>query len=314
MAISELLPTFVLRPLPPFSLELTVLLLQRRPLNQVDVWEDGRYWRVLQAAGEERLICAWQEDDAATPRVAVAVVGPPPDASTQAALESTLTRMLGTAVDTAPFFVRAAANPVMAPAARVLVGLKPPRFPSTMECLVNVITFQQISLTAALAIVGRLVARYGHQVGFAGHQYRAFPLAEVLAAVAPADLQALGFSRQKAQTLCYLARLVADGQLDLAQFEVLPSPEAAAELVRLPGIGPWSASVVLLRGLGRLDVFPRGDSGIRRGLARMYGSSQPLDDAAERALIDSFIPYQGLLYLFLAGVNLMAAGIVPTST
>jgi hypothetical protein len=53
---------------------------------------------------------------------------------------------------------------------------------------------------------------------------------------------------------------------------------------------------------------------MRRALARLYGSPRPLDEAAELALIDSFVPYQGLLYLFLAGVNLMAAGIVSPSS
>jgi DNA-3-methyladenine glycosylase II len=68
-----------------------------------------------------------------------------------------------------------------------------------------------------------------------------------------------------------VAEALTSGALDEAMLEELASPEASARLCEIKGIGPWTAAVVLLRGLGRLDVFPAKDSGVARGLAQLTG-------------------------------------------
>jgi DNA-3-methyladenine glycosylase II len=86
-----------------------------------------------------------------------------------------------------------------------------------------------------------------------------------------AGLQALGVTRQKAGYVVTLAERVADGSLPLAALARLPDAEVAETLVRIPGIGPWTASIYLLMALRRPDVWPPGDLALHKAMARLPG-------------------------------------------
>jgi DNA-3-methyladenine glycosylase II len=143
------------------------------------------------------------------------------------------------------------------------------------------VTGQQISRLAALAIFGRLTALLGGAVDAAG-----------LAAASEDELRAVGLSRAKARALRGLGERVASGTLDLAGLVGLGDDEATRRLVALPGIGPWSAEVFLLRHLRRPDVFPGGDVALRRGLLLLDALPELPSPrwAAERAL--AWRPYR----------------------
>ena len=147
-----------------------------------------------------------------------------------------------------------------------LRGLKPPRFPTLFETFVNTVVFQQISLAAAVAIVGRLVDRFGRPFEIEGERYFGFPEPAVIAAASVEELRTVGLMARKAEVLRHFAGLVLAGALSFDTLRPLSSEEAIRVLTELPGVGRWTAEVLLLRGLGRLDVFPSGDAGVRRGL------------------------------------------------
>ena len=88
----------------------------------------------------------------------------------------------------------------------------------------------------------------------------------------------------------------------------LDDDDAVAELQALRGIGRWSAEYVLLRGLGRLNVFPGDDVGARNNLRRRLGITAALDYAGVRRITERWAPYSGLVYFhfLLAGID--AAG------
>jgi DNA-3-methyladenine glycosylase II len=85
---------------------------------------------------------------------------------------------------------------------------------------------------------------------------------------------------------------------------------ALKALMQLPGIGPWSASVVLLRGFGRIDVFPPGDAGAVRALTRLLHLDTPekLADVVER-----FGDYRGYLYFFGLGESLLRKDLIHSA-
>jgi DNA-3-methyladenine glycosylase II len=82
------------------------------------------------------------------------------------------------------------------------------------------------------------------------------------------------------------------------------SPEAAALLRQIKGIGPWTAAVILLRGLGRLDVFPANDTSVARNLAIVSGAAQ----IEIGGILDALRPQQGMLYYHLLLARLEARG------
>jgi DNA-3-methyladenine glycosylase II len=113
--------------------------------------------------------------------------------------------------------------------------------------LVLTILEQQVSLASALAAFERLRAAAPHVTP------------ENFLSFDDGQLRAFGFSRQKALYCRLLARAVLDGELDLRKLATLSDDAARAELMRLKGVGTWTADVYLLRALLRPDVWPAGD-------------------------------------------------------
>jgi DNA-3-methyladenine glycosylase II len=190
-------------------------------------------------------------------------------------------------------------------------GVKPPRFPTVFEALVNAFACQQLSLVVGLELLNRLAAVC--DVGRGEHVQYAFPAARDVARVAPARYHAIGFSRQKVQALLTLARGIDRGTIDVERLALDDDQMALAHLRELRGVGRWTAEYVLLRGLGRLNVFPGDDVGAQNSLGRWLGRSAPLDYAGVRRAVEQWQPFAGLLYFHLLLGGLSKAGVLGSS-
>ena len=170
-------------------------------------------------------------------------------------------------------------------------GVKPPRYASLWEAFVNVIAFQQLSLQSATAIVRRLILAFGRSIQSDGVLLRTFPNPEDVVAAKESELRATGLSAGKAATLRNAGERLASGALSEDILEARSSVEAAELLQQIKGIGPWTAAVILLRGLGRLDVFPLNDTSVARNPALVAGP-EVLDVVS---IIEALRPQQGML-------------------
>ena len=184
-----------------------------------------------------------------------------------------LARLLGLDRGLAGFYRAAAGDPVLGDLAQAFCGLKPPRFPTLFETLVNAFACQQVTLSLGILLLNRLAEACAPELDGPGGRAFAFPSPEDLAGRAPDELRALGFSRQKARAIIELARALAEHRLDLDAIEQFDDRAAVARLRALRGVGRWTAEYVLLRGLGRLHVFPGDDVGARNNLQRWLGLS-----------------------------------------
>lgn len=273
----------------PYRLDLTVEALRRVRDNPVDVLTaDGRYLRVLR-------------EGAAT--AVVEVTQPQPDAIEVRLSGSgvakrdvrTVATMLGVDVDLRDWFRVVRAIPWLARLARELRGLKPPRYPDLWEALCHAIVFQQISVIAAASVMHRLVRRFSASVEYGGVELYPFPRPEAFVATRESSLRAVGLSAMKAAYLKSAARDVLDGRIDARAIEALPSDGACLALQAVHGIGRWSAALVLLRGFGRLDVFPPADSGAARRLRLLSADAMINSDELLAALGET----RGMLYFHL---------------
>jgi DNA-3-methyladenine glycosylase II len=180
------------------------------------------------------------------------------------ALRPLVERLLGADHDLPAFHLFAAADPVLAPIAARLRGLRPPLLPDPFEMLVTSITAQQVSLRAALAIRNRMVERFGEP---GVHAY-AFPRRERIAAASEQELVAVGLSRRKAEYIVGLAR----SPIDLDSLANVPDDEVRASLGALRGIGAWTAEWFLARHLARPRAWPAGDLVLHKAADLFYGS------------------------------------------
>ena len=292
---------FTIEVRPPFRLDLTVWALRRGPHNTIDTWDGTTYTRTLAVAAAPVLVAVRQEGGEPG-RVCLGVEvrrrGETPNEAAAAEVRNTLEAMLGLGVDLAGFYELAASDERLAPLAERFRGLRPPRFASVVEALVNAVACQQLSLTVGIHLLDRLAAVYGPEAGIRGAP-PGFPTAERLAEAEPSHLRRLGFSVGKARTIIGLARGVASETLDLDSLAQADDEHAAAALVALPGIGRCSAEYVLLRGLGRLGVLPGDDVGARNNLRRRFELPAPAGYDEVAALAKGWWPYGGLVYFHL---------------
>jgi DNA-3-methyladenine glycosylase II len=283
---------FSLRPVMPFRLDLTIWALRRRSGNTVDVWQDETYRRVLAIRGQAVLFEVTQKQA----KLEVTITGTNLENAVKQETTIALERLLGIRVDLSDFYRFASGHPPLNKLAERFRGLKPPRFANVFEGIVNGITCQQLSLTVGIIFLNRLAERCG--LPFGPGMY-AFPRPEDLAHLNPTDLRPLGYSHSKSRALIELSQSVVREQLDLDELTQLDNLECLERLIAIRGVGRWTAEYVLLRGLGRTDVFPGDDVGARKNLERWLRLRKKLDYDGVQRVLSKWKGYGGLIFLHL---------------
>ena len=158
----------------------------------------------------------------------------------------------------------------MSPLAHRFLGLKPPRFPSLFEALLNAFACQQVSLDVGIMLLNRLSATFGVQLDDGHAVFSAFPEPEAFASATVEGIRALGFSHQKAQAITELATALVQNQRDFSLLEAMNDEEAKTSLSSLRGVGRWTAEYVFYQeDCGRLDSFPGDDVGAQKNLQNL---------------------------------------------
>ncbi|MFF9787448.1 DNA-3-methyladenine glycosylase family protein [Streptomyces nigrescens] len=222
-----------------------------------------------------------------TPHPATAVTA---EAAANQAVRAQLARILSLDVD-ATGFPGLAADPVVAGLTADHPELRPVCFHSPYEAATWAIIGNRIRMTQAAVIKARMAHQHGHRVHIAGQTLHAFPTPEALRTLTHVP----GLTDIKIQRLHALAEAALDGKLDAPHLRALPAGHALAELRALPGIGPFSAELILIRGAGHPDVFPRHEPRVHKAVATAYGLGAPTtdDDVTQLAKIaDRWKPYR----------------------
>lgn len=188
-----------------------------------------------------------------------------------------------------------AADPVMA---RLILAMGPlpdardgrPHPDDHYGALVRAIVGQQLSVLAARAIYGRLIARFGG---------RPPTPAEVLADDPDELRAAAGLSHAKVGFLRSLAEHVISGELELERLDALADEDVIRELVAVKGLGTWSAHMFLMFQLERPDVLAVGDLGIRRAIERAYDLDALPEPQAIEKLAEPWRPYRTIACRYL---------------
>ena len=291
--------SFELRPVGPFRLDLTTWALRRRARNQMDVW-DGRYRRAVMLEGTPATIEVAESSGADAPDLTGMVTMPGEITQATLAAAATVTEgLLGLRADLQGFYELADADPRLRRLKDRFLGVHPPRFPTLFEALANAVANQQLTLEVGIELLNRFTDRFGVAAPGADGTLKTFPSAESIAGTAIRPLRDLGFSARKAQYLIGLAESVASGEVDADELHTMDRADATDQLRRLRGIGRWSAEYVLLRGLGRLDVFPGDDVGARNKLERFLGLPSSPDYSQILSILEPWHPYAGLVYFHL---------------
>ena len=291
--------SFRLNPVPPFDLRFTAWALRRRPDNIIDRWDGQAYRRVMVFEGKPVEVEATQEGTLGKPILYVTATAETIISELKSTLTRTLERMLGLRIDLSKFYDFVKGERKLYELSRRFLGLKPPRFPSLFEALVNAFACQQLTLTVGILLLNRLAMKTGLTFKKEGSTVYTFPQPERLARLHPETFRKLGFSRQKGRALAELSQRVTRKSIDLEGIEALDDEAALKHLYPLRGVGRWSAEYVLLRDMGRLTLFPGDDVGAQNKLRHLLRLRKPLDYEGVRRLLNRWRPFGGLVYFHL---------------
>jgi 3-methyladenine DNA glycosylase/8-oxoguanine DNA glycosylase len=161
---------------------------------------------------------------------------------------------------------------------------------SHLAALVRSIVFQQLSGKAATTIYNRFRALFEGEL---------FPAPEQILAMHHRRMRGAGLSRQKQAAIRDLCKHVRDGRLPLDDLAPLPDDELVARIVAVRGLGIWSAQMFMMFHLGRLDVWPVDDLGIRKGMARLRGRTELPGRKEMIALGEIYRPYRSIAAWYL---------------
>jgi DNA-3-methyladenine glycosylase II len=302
---------FTLSVIPPFRLDYTIWALRRRKNNRIDRWDEGQYSRIFVINHDPVKVSIVQENPSKNPELSIFLRGKP--ASSDQAIGDIrllVQKMLGLDLDLQPFYALLDSDEVIGALVHQFAGVKPPRFPTLFEAMVNAIACQQVTLDVGILMLNRLAESFGPVFDDDSPLLHAFPRPEDLAPVSEEEIKMTGFSHQKARAIKELATGIVTNQIKQTELEEMANQEAAEYLSTLRGFGRWSAEYVLLRGLGRIDTFPGDDVGAQNNLQRLSHLDQKPDYEEIKKLTSQWHPYEGLVYFHLLLNKLNLKGVI----
>ena len=261
---------------PPYDWEAMLDFLALRAIPGIERVDRGSYTRTIAIGGEQGWL---RVEPASKNRLRVTVRFP--KATALSSIIARVRRVFDLAADPVAIVAHLSQDPALAPLVAARPGLRVPGAWDGFELAVRAILGQQITVTAATALAGKLVRAHGQPLAEPAFGLtHTFPSPEV---VAEADIAALGMPKSRALALTSLAAAVA---ADPKMFAPSRSLETAISQLRgLTGVGEWTAQYIAMRELREPDAFPAADIGLMRALADETGlrpSPAELNARAER--------------------------------
>jgi DNA-3-methyladenine glycosylase II len=207
-----------------------------------------------------------------------------------------LINMLGLRIDPAAFARQVADDALFAPLVKREPGLRVIQSATVFEALSWAIIGQQINLPFAISLRRSFIEQAGraHPSGL-----WCYPEAGDVARLDIEQLTSRKFSRAKAETLLRLARLVADGELDLGLDAGGDPAGVSQRLLAVKGIGPWTVNYALLRGYGYPDCSLHGDVAVRSAIGRLLGNDVRPSIAEAEAFLQAYRPHRTMAAAYL---------------
>jgi DNA-3-methyladenine glycosylase II len=291
--------SFTLVPPHPFDFVLTASHQTRyRRRSGADLFDNDVYYRAFWHQNGVIPVSVYASADPVRLNIQV---GPETCLADIGFVTDTIHRMFALDLDILKFYDRVAGDKELSWATQALYGLRPAQTESVFEALVEAVIGQQISANVARKIRDAVVDRYGISVEMDGMQFCSFPRPEALFEAAPEDLRSLSLSFRKVEYIKEIARRSIEGEFDLTRFGSLSKEEIIDEMIKVRGVGRWTAEWTLLRALGNVDALPAGDLALRRAVSDLYFDRVSISEIElEEFALARWAPYRGLAttYLF----------------
>ncbi|WP_127584565.1 DNA-3-methyladenine glycosylase family protein [Paenibacillus koleovorans] len=261
--------------------------------------------RAIRVQGQVYLVLIRSEGETASPKLTVEAIPHPhnsgPNAECLAEVGAHLRRMLSIDISLAGLQEKLGVDDRLALLGRRYEGFRFILESDPFECMVKTIIGQQLNLSFAATLTRRLIEKASSPFEYKGAGYPVFPSPEQIASLQPEQLRELQFSVRKAEYVIDFARQVVAGTVSMkpAELAAKTNEQILTELTPLRGIGRWTVECFLMFGLGRPDLLPAADIGLRNALRQLYGLDHQPTEAEVRDLGRDWSPWSSYITYYL---------------
>ncbi len=280
--------TITLCPTAPYHFAGLLDILRRYAHPTLDIVHDGVYWRAVNTGAGLALWCVRNSGTVDSPALEAQLVAQSGAVDVARALER-LRYILHLDADTMPFFAMAQDDASLWSVIAPVYGIPYIRSETMFDALAEAIIEQQIAWTAAQRAQRWLVEWAGNFIEYDGQCYYTFPTAQQIANATLDDLKPLKITFKRMALLIHIAQQVVGGEFALEDLRRGTIADAYEALLRLKGIGPWTAAVTVARGLGARDYVTHNDVALQAAVNRyFYGEEGRISEDKMR---ETFAPY-----------------------
>ncbi|WP_456272059.1 DNA-3-methyladenine glycosylase family protein [Bacillus sp. AK031] len=273
---------------PPYNFDLVLDRLSLDPLNNVDIGD--RSVKVPYYGEKDEVLVVKAAGTTDEPSFLIKLESNDEDNSRMNFLKK-IFQWEGTLQDIHQHFLGTDLKPIFIEHSGTPVVLEFSPYATLMKSIIH----QQLNLSFAHTLTERFVHTYGRLkegVWF-------YPRPSEIAALDVSELRDLQFSQRKAEYVIGVSKEIAEGRLSLKELEKKTDEEILKELVKLRGIGPWTAENYLMFALGRQNLFPKTDIGIQNALKKLYGMDRKPTLAEIEKMSTAWEPYLSYASLYL---------------
>lgn len=262
-----------------FSFDLCLQFLKRSPREVLHRVEEDRVFKLLKAGDELVLIRV----AGAVGKLVIEFVGNAPSKSTKEFVKRYVLEWFDLETNLEPFYRMSRKDNLLKGLVKKYHGYRIVGQPDLFESLVWAVLGQQINLAFAYTLKQRFVEKFGESVRIDGHQYFLFPSPARVAEIRPGELLAIQFSRQKAAYTIGIGQAFAQGAITKEKLHGLSLEVAKEELIKIKGIGNWTANYALMKTFRYPDAFPLEDAGLHNAIRNQLNlKSKPSLDRVKR--------------------------------
>jgi DNA-3-methyladenine glycosylase II len=303
-------PSVHLYPKPPYNFPVSAFIFSHGD-PAIRCYKNGIFRQALEVDGMPILVSVHSPGTTDAPELVCSVES---DRTVRKSVRSSagdhIAAMFNIYEDLVPFYREIEHDPILMGLLPGLYGLKSPATPTVFEALIDSVIEQQISLSVAHTLQNRMIKTLGQSVSSRDLVYYCYPAPARLADTPVELFRSLGMTMRKGEYIREISRQVVDGSFDCEGLKTLSdTAQIIRELVKIRGIGQWTAELTILRGMHRLDAFPADDVGTRRIIAQYYHNDNRMTADEARAFAEQWGKWKGLVAYYLEVADM--SGIQP---
>jgi DNA-3-methyladenine glycosylase II len=254
-------------PAPPeFNFDLCLQFLQRSPKELLHHC-DGKYVTKFLTIQDQKLLFEVSSID--NKNISVHFLNAKPSPSIKAEVKDYITEWFDLATDLKPFYELAKKDDLLKGLVKEYHGYRIVGQPDLFESLVWAVLGQQINLQFAYTLKQRFVEQFGEKLHYGGNDYYLFPTPQKVEQLTDEHLLPLQFSRQKSKYVVLIAKAFTNGTISKEKLKGLSLQEAKEQLIKIKGVGNWTANYALMKTFRYPDAFPLEDAGVHNAIKNL---------------------------------------------